>query len=305
MKKKKRSGGIEALRRRYGYAFVSHWIVGLILFFFIPLFYSIAYAFSEMVVSGGDGTADVILKFVGLSNFVDPKSGILTANPDYVDQLAGSVGAMFYSLPMIVALSLILAVLLNQKYHGRGIMRVIFFLPVIIESSVIVRLLSSGSINAPIFNMSTEGSGVFDYATILSNLNLPPELSQYFTFFLSNAVTLTWSCGIQIVLFLAGLQGIPESLYEVSKIEGANKWEEFWMITVPMLRHVLSLVIVYTMISMFTSANNKIMSNSIELMRVTDYGQASAMLWFYFIIVLAIIGIVLFFYNKFCIKKWE
>lgn len=301
MIKKKKRGGIEALRRRYGYAFVSHWIIGLILFFIIPFFYSIAYSFSEMVVSGKNGSADVYLKYVGLSNF----KMILGENPEYVDNLTEAVGAMFYSLPMIVALSLILAVLLNQKYRGRGIMRVIFFLPVIIESSVIVRLLSSGSINAPIFNMSTEGTGVFDYATILANLNLPNELSQYFTFFLSNAVTLTWSCGIQIVLFLAGLQGIPESLYEVSKIEGANKWEEFWLITVPMLRHVLSLVIVYTMISMFTSANNKIMSNAIELMRITNYGQAASMLWFYFIIVLAIIGIVLGLYNRFCIKKWE
>lgn len=301
MKKLKRKGGIEALRRRYGFAFVSHWILGLVLFFFIPLFYSIAYSFSEMVVTEDSGRADVILKFVGLRNYND----ILGKNPEYIDNLTAAVGSMFYSLPMIIALSLILAVLLNQKYRGRGIMRVIFFLPVIIESSVIMRLLSSGSINSPIFNMSTEGTGVFDYATILANLNLPPELSQYFIFFLSNAVSLTWSCGIQIVLFLAGLQGIPDSLYEVSKIEGANKWEEFWLITIPMLRHVLSLVIVYTMISMFTSANNKIMSDSIKLMQNTDYGQASAMLWFYFIIVLAVIGIVLFFYNKLCIKKWE
>ena len=294
---KKRKGGIEALRRRYGYAFVFHWIIGLVLFFFVPLFYSIAYSFSDMIV----GDSDITLKFVGLANYED----ILVRNPEYVDDLTAAVGSMFYALPMIIALSLILAVLLNQKYHGRGIMRVIFFLPVIIDSSVIVRLLSSGSINAPIFNMSTEGTGVFDYATILANLNLPSSLSQYFTFFLSNAVTLTWSCGIQIVLFLAGLQGIPDSLYEVSKIEGANKWEEFWLITIPMLRHVLSLVIVYTMISMFTSANNSIMSKAIELMRVADYGQSSAMLWFYFVIVLAIIGTVLLLYNKIFIKKWE
>ena len=278
--KKAKKRGIEALRRRYGYAFVGHWVVGLILFFFVPVFYSIAYAFSDITVAGEGG---IQLTFVGLKNF----SKNLLSNPDYVDQIRDSLGSMFYSLPMVVALSLILAVLLNQKYHGRAIMRVIFFLPVIIESSIVVKLLSDPSINSPIFNTAaTDGTGLFDYSEILGNLNLPEGILGYLTFFLSNAVNLTWSCGIQIVLFLAGLQGIPDSLYEVSKIEGANKWEEFWMITVPMLRHVLSLVIVYSMISMFTSANNKIMTSAVTLITNNDNSLASAMLWFYFIIVL-------------------
>ncbi|MCQ2454974.1 MAG: sugar ABC transporter permease [Clostridia bacterium] len=295
--KKKKIGGIEALRRRYGYAFVAHWVLGLVVFFFIPVFYSIAYAFSDISIDA-DGLK---LSFVGLANF----SENLFQNPDYLDQIRNSLGSIFYSLPMVVSLSLILAVLLNQKYRGRAVMRVIFFLPVIIESSVIVRLLSNGAINSPLFNMSTEGVGVFDYATILGNLNLPSAITTYLTFFLSNAVMLTWSCGIQIILFLAGLQGIPESLYEVSKIEGANKWEEFWMITVPMLRHVLSLVIVYSMISMCTASTNQIMESSITLIQNNNYSTASAMLWFYFVIVLAVIGIVLLLYNKLCIKKWE
>jgi len=212
---------------------------------------------------------------------------------------------MFYSLPMVVALSLILAVLLNQKFPGRTAFRIVFFLPVIIASSVIVRLLSDPSVNAPIFNLSTDGQGIMDYETILGNLNLPTTITDVLTFFLSNAVSLAWNCGVQTILFLAGLQGIPESLYEVSKIEGANKWEEFWKITVPMLRHVLSLVIIYTMISLFTSADNSIMTRAVNLMRGRDYGVASAMLWFYFIIVLAVIGVVLLMYNKLCVKKWE
>ena len=144
-----------------------------------------------------------------------------------------------------------------------------------------------------------------NYDAILGNLNLPPQITEFLTFFLSNSVRLTWSCGVQIILFLAGLQSIPESLYEVSKIEGANKWEEFWQITVPMLRHVLSLVIIYTMISKFTAADNPIMETSVNLMRSTNYSAASAMLWFYFAIILAVIGIVLFLYNRYCVRRWE
>ena len=294
---KKKVKGIESLRRRYGYTFVAHWIIGLIMFFFVPLIYSIMYSFSDITMTD----SGFVLNFVGFHNY----DLALFDNPEYLDQVRDSVISMFYSLPMVVALSLILAVLLNQKYYGRTIMRIVFFLPVIIESSVIVSLLSDPSINAPIFNFSTDGQGVLNYELILSNLNLPEEITGFLTFFLSNAVSLTWSCGVQIILFLAGLQGIPESLYEVSKIEGANKWDEFWLITVPMLRHVLSLVIIYTMISNFTSSNNVVVSTAMQLMSSMNWSSAAAMLWFYFVIVLAVIGVVLFLYNRYCLKKWD
>ena len=297
MRAKKKAKGIESLRRKYGYSFVAHWIFGLIVFFLVPLVYSIIYSFSTIEI----GDNGFVLTFAGLKNYAEA----LLEDPTYLDDVRDSIISMFYSLPMIIALSFILAVLLNQKYRGRTIMRIIFFLPVIIESSVVVRLLSDSSINSPIFNFSTEGQGIMDYDVILGNLSLPTQITDFLTFFLKNAVSLTWSCGVQIILFLAGLQSIPESLYEVSKIEGANKWEEFWQITVPMLRHVLSLVIIYTMISKFTASDNVIVSHSIELMRNSNYSSASAMLWFYFIIVLAVIGLVLFLYNRFCLRKWD
>ena len=293
----KKTRGIEALRRRYGYTFVLHWIIGLITFFFVPLIYSIMYPFSDITMT----ESGFSLAFAGLKNY----EMSLFKNPDYLDEVRNAIGSMFYSLPMIIALSLILAVLLNQKYKGRTIMRILFFLPVIIESSVVISLLSDPAINVPIFNFSTEGQGLMDYEMILGNLNLPKQITDFLTFFLSNAVSLTWSCGVQIILFLAGLQSIPESLYEVSKIEGANKWDEFWQITVPMLRHVLSLVIIYSMISKFTSSTNRVVAAAMELMRANDYSNAAAMLWFYFVVVLAVIGVVLFLYNRYCLKKWD
>ncbi len=293
----KKTRGIEALRRKYGYTFVSHWVIGLIAFFFVPLVYSVIYSFSDITMTD----SGFMLTFAGLKNY----DMTLSQNPDYLNQVRDAIGSMFYSLPMVIALSLILAVLLNQKYKGRTIMRILFFLPVIIESSVVIRLLSDPSINVPIFDFSTEGQGFMDYEMILGNLDLPRQITDFLIFFLSNAVSLTWSCGVQIILFLAGLQSIPESLYEVSKIEGANKWDEFWQITVPMLRHVLSLVIIYSMISKFTSSTNEVVASAMELMRSNDYGNAAAMLWFYFVVVLAVIGIVLFLYNRYCLKKWD
>ena len=295
--KLKKKRGIESLRSRYGYTFIAHWALGLILFFVVPTISSLIYSFSKIFILD----TGFKLEFLGLANFKE----ILFENPDYLTNIRDAVGSMFYSLPIVVALSLILAVLLNQKFPGRTLFRIIFFLPVVIASSVIVRMLSDPTVNAQIFNLSSEGQGIINYETILGNLNLPAQISDTLIFILSNAVSLAWSCGVQTILFLAGLQSIPASLYEVSKIEGANKWEEFWKITIPMLRHVISLVIIYTMISLFTAADNSIMSAAMKLMSAMDYGVASAMLWFYFVIALSFIGIALVLYNRLCVKKWE
>ena len=295
--KLKKKRGIESLRSRYGYTFIAHWALGLILFFVVPTISSLIYSFSKIFILD----TGFKLEFLGLANFKE----ILFENPDYLTNIRDAVGSMFYSLPIVVALSLILAVLLNQKFPGRSLFRIVFFLPVVIASSVIVRMLSDPTVNAQIFNLSSEGQGVINYETILGNLNLPAQISDILIFILSNAVSLAWSCGVQTILFLAGLQSIPASLYEVSKIEGANMWEEFWKITIPMLRHVISLVIIYTMISLFTAADNSIMSAAMKLMSAMDYGVASAMLWFYFVIALSFIGIALVLYNRLCVKKWE
>ena len=107
------------------------------------------------------------------------------------------------------------------------------------------------------------------------------------------------------MLFLAGLQEIPASLYEVSKIEGADKWEEFWMITIPSLRNIITLVVVYTMIDLFAQSHNTVVSRAQDLMTTQEFGTSSAMLWFYFLIVIAAIGVVYSLYYRFCVKKWE
>jgi len=212
---------------------------------------------------------------------------------------------MFYSLPIIIALSLILAVLLNQKFKGRTIFRAIFFLPIIIANSVVMDQLNSDVVTMPLFSSGEGSESLINYAEIISGLGIPSEISPILTFLLSNTINLIWKCGVQTILFLAGLQSISSSMYEVSKIEGANKWEEFWLITVPSLRHIISLVIIYTMIELFVSLDNKLVSVAYENMVEQKYGLSSAMLWIYFVIVLALIGTVYILYQRYCVKKWE
>lgn len=303
-KKKSKARGLDAIRNRYGYTFVIHWVLGLVIFFLVPLISSIWYCFNNVTI----GSGGVESAFAGLKHFIT----IIKDDASYLDNLRDSLGSIFYSLPIIIALSLILAVVLNQKFAGRTVFRAIFFLPVIIASSVVLTHMQGPYVNAPLFTFGStsstgmSGASVIDFESMISGLNLPTQVSEMLSSLLGNVFGLIWSCGVQTILFLAGLQSISESLYEVSKIEGANKWEEFWFITVPMLRHVMTLVIIYTMIELFTAVDNPVMQQSYTLMQEKQiYDRSSAMLWLYFSIVIAVMAIVLLLYNRYCMKKWE
>lgn len=294
---KKRVRSLESVRNRAGYTFVAHWAIGLLMFFIVPLVSSIWYALNDVTIKVGE----VHTEYVGFTYFKE----LFTLDPNYVDNLGESVGMMFYSLPIIIALSLILAVLLNQKFKGRTIFRAIFFLPIIIANSVVMDQLNSELVTLPLFSSGDGGDSLINYKEIITGLGIPDEISPILTFLLSNTINLIWKCGVQTILFLAGLQSISASMYEVSKIEGANKWEEFWLITVPSLRHIISLVMIYTMIELFVSLDNTLVSVAYDNMLSQKYGLSSAMLWIYFVIVLALIGTVYILYQRFCVKKWE
>lgn len=291
--KKTRKSGFERLQGRYAYIFVSPWMFGIAVFFILPLISSLIYVFSDVSIEPGQ----VVVDFVGLKNL----KYLIYTDPGFTSRLGKSIGQMVYSLPLITAFSLIIAVMLNRKFAGRAFFRALFFLPILITSSAVLNLLGGDVLDFQIFS----SDGFIDPNSIINNLNIPSAFNDIVSFLLNSMSTIIYKSAVQIILFLGGLQNIPDSLYEVSKIEGANKWEEFWLITVPGLRHVLSLVMIYTMINLFTSTDNVLVANSYERMNSQDYGNSSAQLWMYFVIIIFFIGVVYYFYNKFCMKKWE
>lgn len=296
----KKRKGLEARRRRQGYKFVAHWIIGLIFFVALPIISSIRYAFSDVTIGAGN----IEVQFRGLQYFQQ----ILWEDVNYLNNVRDSVGRLIYSLPIILTLSIVLAVILNQKFAGRTAARAIFFMPVIISTSGLLGLMTTGDVLGAVTGITSGAEyaygSIIDFKAILSSLNMPVAITNVIAQYLSRVFNLILDCGVQIILILAGLQSIPASLYEVSKIEGANKWEEFWFITVPMLRHVISLVLIYTMIESCVASPVMVQAFN-ALHQMQQYSLSSAMLWFYFTIVLAIMGIVIGFYNRFCMKRWE
>ena len=297
--KLKKSRGIEELKARYGIMFILPWIIGLIVFFFIPIIQSLIYSFSSVVVTAGG----VKTTWIGLENYIE----LLKRDPNYTKLLTQSLSEMAYSLPIILVLSLILAMMLNQRFRGRIFFRALYFLPVIIASGYVMKMIFSTT-DESLTSMGTSdgmSSGLITVEDLTGAFNLSTEIAVFISTAINNIFNLIWSCGIQIVLFLSGLQSIPATLYEASRVEGATKWEEFWFITFPMLSRITLLVSIFTMVELFINERNPLIEQVYLKIRGTQYDLPSAMIWFYFIIVAAVMGIVIFLFTKFIMKRYE
>ena len=275
MKVKKNKSFIDK-HNRYGYFFCMHWIIGLAMFFVVPLVSSVIYSFSEVFI-GADGLTTSFIKFENYKN-------ILLDDPYYVDNLKSSVINMLTSLPLIIALSLFLALVLNSKFRGRLFFRAIFFLPVIIAGSVTMTVLQSRYVDASLFTVSSGAEysygGLIDFDGMLSQLNLPTAIQELFSEYLANVFNIVWRCGVQTILFLAGLQSISSQLYEVGKIEGANRWEVLWFLEIPMLRNVIMLVLLFTMVELLTDMSTPVMEQISSTMFSSQiYDKSSSMMW--------------------------
>lgn len=296
--KKKKYRGIEQLKSRYGWLFISTWLVGVILFFAIPVIQSVIYSFSQMTVNEGG----IKTLFVGMKNY----KYIIAEHTDYLGWLRKSVTNFLYSLPIIVLLSLVLALLLNNKFKGRLFFRALYFMPVIIASGVVIELISgmtTGGMSDSSVSESVSG-GMFSVQDVMAVLDLPNQVAEYVQKIISNIFDLIWNSGIQTVLFIAGLQSIPSSLYEASRVEGATKWEEFWFITFPMLSRVTLLVSIFTMVELIISTRGIIIQQTYNMMCGGIYDRSSAMLWFYFLIFGGMMAIIILLYKNTLMRRW-
>ncbi len=284
--RRKAAAALSTRQARAGYWFILPWVVGVIFLFLVPALTSLVYSFCSIKLRPGG----LEMGFVGIKNYYD----IFKTNPDFIPALLDSLKDMAYQVPIIAFFSMFIAQILNQKFVGRTFARVMFFLPVIIASGVILEKLSASGMSTSV-NLGQQQT-VFTFqeeSVILKVLNqsgLNPKIIDYLKSLVGNIFDITWKSGIQILLYLSALQGIPKSYYEVSSMEGATAWEEYWKITFPLLSPMTLVCVVYTIIDSFTYYQNKVM----QLIDANDVatggaGIGSAMAWTYF----AIIGIIL------------
>jgi len=291
-KKQARLIPLDKLRARDGLLFVSPFIIGFLFFFIRPLFMSLIYSFNKLGIEVGG----LVYEFVGFQHYIRA----FTMDPNFVRALTQTTTGMLYNVPIIVAYSLFIAFILNQKFRGRTFSRAIFFLPVIVTSGVVIRIISGDFVADEMISGRAASSmfETFALSELLLESGVRPDIVQFFIDFINNVFDLTWRSGIQILIFLAGLQSIPPSHYEASTMEGASGWVNFWKITFPMLSPIIMLNLIYTIIDGFTDYSNWLMRIVSEYSRTLHIGYSAALSWVYFVVIFAIIGIVYAIINK-------
>ncbi|MBU1140910.1 MAG: sugar ABC transporter permease [Firmicutes bacterium] len=264
-----------------GYSFIGIWIVGFLVFMLYPFISSIIYSLSDVRILG-TGIEFQFQWFENFRNIFQLEEGFA-----FVEALITFLKELVFQVPIIIVFSVMIAVLLNQPIKGRGIFRSIFFLPVIISSGpVINELISQGAGGANIFES-------YGFISIIEN-TLNPAFAAPIVSVFSQIIIIFWFSGVQILIFLAGLQKVDRQIYEAARVDGAGPWESFWKITLPSLSSLIFVNIIYTIVLLATfSENEVIMSIKSNMFNInTGYGMASAMAWVYFVIVMAIIGFV-------------
>jgi ABC-type sugar transport system permease subunit len=306
-KKRRKTTSLDKIKARAGWWFVAPFVIGFVLVYLPIVSESIYFSFTTIRILQGGG---FVAEWVGMDNYMDA----LFTDADFVRVLTLGIQNLIFEIPAIVIFSLFMAIMLNQKMVGRAVFRAIFFLPVILSTGIIDRIdqgnqlldtmqQTGRAVAAGTAQQGVEGSSETAAVQIISAMDfqflfrsmrgIDPTLVEYVITMVNNIYGIVNKSGVQMLIFLGGLQSISPAIYESALVEGASAWETFWKITFPMISPMILVNAVYTVIDSFTAKSNQIM-NFISAVYDEPNGNtlSSAMAWIYFLIVIAMIALV-------------
>ncbi len=298
--KKKKPASLDRKKARAGWWFVLPFVAVFIAVYIPIIFDSIRFSFHELEIQATGGY-DLI--YVGWDNY----SAALFEDASYVTTLTGGIRQLILDIPAIVIFSLFMAIMLNDKMPGRTIFRAIFFIPVILSTGIIDSIDQSNSMMSYMGSSDGISTGAeesqttaneiisaMDIQKLFANMKVGQGIVDYVVGLVNDIYNIVNRSGVQMLIFLAGLQSINPAIYESCKIDGASAWETFWKITFPMISPMILVNAIYTVIDSFTSESNTVMTYIDKVYREAANGQvlSSAMSWMYFLIVILMIAVV-------------
>lgn len=295
MKKQNKVAGLQRRKAISGYLFIAPFIVGFLAFMVKPLFQSLYMSFCTVEVSP-QGVANI---FAGLSNYVRA----FTVDTEFNRLLVEEISRMCINSLAIMVFSFFVALILNQKFKGRALVRAIFFLPVILSSGVILGVETDNALLASVQSMVEETTSASSITDAIKNILVTSGVgvSAFEKVFeiVDGIYDVAIASGIQIIIFLSGLQTISSNMYEAAAIEGCTAWESLWKITFPMISSLFLVNWIYTIVDFCMRSDNKVLEKiSEQMIAHINYGFASAMSWIYFLVVIAIIAVSSFIISK-------
>ena len=297
-KKRRKSASLDVRKARAGWVFILPFLIGFVLIYLPIIFDSIKYSFHEIKILVGGGYE---LEWVGWKNYSDA----ILVDTSFVTTLVSGLKQLILDIPSIVLFSLFVAIVLNQKIAGRAAFRAIFFIPVILTTGLISDIDAGNTMYSYMSDAEgiDDGSGqesaateivsVMDVERLFANMMIGTEIVEYVVSLVNNIFNIINRCGVQMLIFLSGLQSISPAIYESCSIDGASGWETFWKITLPMVSPMILVNSIYTVIDAFTSSDNKVMAYiSTVYEEANGNVLSSAMSWMYFLVVILIIAAV-------------
>lgn len=287
-KQKNKLAGLQRRKAIAGYIFIAPFILGFLVFMVKPFFQSLYMSFCNVEVSAGSFKP----VFQGIDNY----TRAFTIDPQFSRLLVEELSRMAVDSVAIMVFSFFVALILNQKFKGRALVRAIFFLPVILSSGVILGLETNNQLMAQLqvaIEETTSGISITGaLEEILRTAGVGVRAFEKVFEIIDKIYDIAIASGIQIIIFLSGLQTISASMYEAADIEGCTKWESLWKITFPMISSMFLVNWIYTVIDFCMRSDNEVIKKITKVMvDQIDYGFSSAMTWIYFLIVIAGVGI--------------
>ncbi|MHC1786439.1 MAG: carbohydrate ABC transporter permease [Christensenellales bacterium] len=298
---RKKQTTIRSRRALHGYLFISPFLIGFLFFMVRPMIQSAVMSFQDVTLSAQTGVTQT---HIGWKNY----AYAFTVDPEFNQMLVDEVVRMVTHSLATMVLAFMVALLLNQRFKGRVFARAIFFLPVILSSGVLVGIETNNSLISGIKDLIAQSNDLNIANSLMGLLRASgvgiSALDVVYSL-ISSVYDIVMASGIQIVIFLSGLQTIPRSMYEAAEVEGSSAWESFWMVTFPIISPLLIVNMIYTIIDFFMKTDNLIMEKIHEEMFINlNYGFSSALSWIYFAVAILMISISSLIISK-GVKQYE
>ena len=272
-------------RNKIAYIFLTPWMIGAILLSLIPTIMCFVFSFANI--------SDTVFGYsydfsIGVKNYAN----VLFGNAEVLPAIWQFIKIEIIYVPIILIMAFIIAMILIKNIKGKAIFRTIFFLPVIIISGTLVTIIfatKSTEATQEAMAVSDPLTSSFIYRIIASySLKVANVLIEVFDQF----VIILWLTGIPIILFINGLQKINKNMYEAASIDGANKWQALWKITIPTVLPIAFVCSIFSIVQISTlPVSNLFNLITAALGKSNELALACTYSIIYVILILALIGL--------------
>ncbi len=290
---KNRKKSFQKRQDKYGYLFMAPWILGFLVFTFIPFVMTAYLSFTDVK----QDIRGFNITFVGIKNYREA----FLVNTEFTPALVAFLGMIIPYTLVIIIMAFILALMLNSIVKGKSLFRTIYFLPVVVLSGPVMYQLMhlepavDGQINPLYYTFVIRM--IYSYSEPLADAMVS---------LFDNLSIILWFTGIPIVLFINGLQKINPSLYEAARIDSATSWQILWKITMPIIRPTALVVTIFAIVQLGAMDYvNPVLTQIKEKTANTSggFGYAATLSWVYSLLVLLIIGIAFLVFRERKIKE--